>query len=113
MRKFNVNQVCNIRHAVNVENTATPSVAKKFKSSPSTIRRVASGDSYSDVPMPRAIPGFSGYLAYPNNKIWSVSRNRFLKPVTKGSSKTKYYNLKAGGQARRAIRADEVSSLIF
>lgn len=114
MRKFNTNQVCNIRHAVNIENTGATAVAKRYKSSPSTVRRVASGDSYSDVPMPKAIPGYSNYIAYPNNKIWSVSRNRFLKPTAKkGSYKTKYYNLRSGNGVRRSIRADEISSQLF
>jgi len=112
MRKFNTNQVCNIRHAVNIQATPATKVATRYKSSPSTVRRVASGQSYSDVPMPRAIPGFSNYLAYPDGRIWSVSRNRFIKPVAKGSSSTRYYNLTSNG-SRRSMRTDEVTNLIF
>jgi len=114
MRKFNTNQICDIRHAVNIENTSPTTVAKKYKSSPSTVRRVASGDSYSDIPMPKAIPGYSNYIAYPNNKIWSINRNKFLTPtVKKEDYKTKYFNLRSGNGVRRSIRANEVSSQLF
>lgn len=112
MRKFNVNQVCQIRHAVNVENTPATKVAQSYKASPSSVRRVASGQSYQDVPQARAIPGFPSYIAYPSGKVWSVNRNRFLKASRKGSSNTRYYNL-TSGNTRTSIRADEITNLLF
>lgn len=114
MRKFNKNQVCGIRHAVNIENKSAGEVATKYKSSPSTIRRIASGDTYSDVPMPRAILGNSNYIAYPNNKIWSANRNKFLRAsAKKSSSKSRYFNLRSVNGERRSIRTSEVSSMFF
>lgn len=114
MRKFNTNQVCGIRHAVNIENKSASAVATKYKSSPSTIRRVASGDTYSDVPMPRPILGNSNYIAYPNNKIWSSNRNKFLTAsAKKSSSKSRYFNLRSINGERRSIRTSEVSSMFF
>lgn len=94
-RRFNKNQVCSIRHSINVLGESATSVAQRYDASPSTVRRIASGDSYSDIPMARTIPGFSSYLAYPNGRVWSTSRNKYLKSVNKGNGT--YYNLRNGG----------------
>lgn len=112
MKRFNTNQVCNIRHQVNIQGTPATSVAKRLKASPSAVRRAASGQSYRDIPMPRPVPGFSNYLAYPDGRLWSMNRNQFIKPVQKGSSDTRYYNLRAGNN-RKSIRSDELANLVF
>lgn len=112
MKTFNVNQVCKIRHAVNVENVPVSALASRYRRSPSTVRRVASGQSYRDIPQARSIPGYSNYLAYPDGSVWSVSRGRFLTPSRKGSSNARYYNLKSNNQ-RTSIRADEITNIVF
>jgi len=109
-RRFSKNQVCRIRHSVNILNESASSVAQQYSVSPSTIRRIASGQSYSDIPMARSVPGFPSYLAYPDNRIWSTSRNKFLKSVQKGNGT--YYNL-WNGQNRQAIPRRGFEQRIF
>jgi len=109
-RRFTKNQVCSIRHAINVLGESPSSVAQRHSAAASTIRRIASGDSYSDIPVARSIPGFPSYLAYPNGRIWSTSRNKFLKSVQKGNGT--YYNL-WNGQNRQAIPRRGFEQRIF
>jgi len=99
-RRFNKNQVCTIRHSINVLNESASSVGARFGAAASTVRRIASGDSYSDIPMARSIPGFPSYIAYPNGRVWSTSRSKFLKSVNKGNGT--YFNLRNGSN-RQAI----------
>lgn len=94
-RRFNEKQICSIRHSINVLNESASTVAKRYSSSPSTIRRIASGDAYFDIPMARSIPGFPSYLAYPDGRVWSTSRSKFVKAVNKGDGRY-YYNLWSG-----------------
>jgi hypothetical protein len=114
MRRFNTNQVCRIRHAINVEGVAATTVAKRYNASPSSVRRIASGQTYSDVPQARSVPGFPNYMAYPDGRIWSSSRGRFIKATPKKSStpSVRYYNLRSNGN-RTAIRADRITSYVF
>jgi hypothetical protein len=111
-RRFNTNQVCRIRHAINVEGASASTVAKRYNASPSSVRRIASGQSYKDVPEARSIPGFPNYLAYPDGRVWSSARGRFIKPVAKGSSPTRYYNLTSNGN-RTSLRADRITNYVF
>jgi len=109
-RRFNKSQVCRIRHSVNILNESASSIAQHYSVSPSSIRRIASGQSYSDIPTARPVPGFPSYLAYPDNRIWSTSHNKFLKGVDKGNGQ--YYNLR-NGQNRQAIPRSSVQQRIF
>lgn len=109
MRKFNTNAVCEIRHAINVENRSKSEVSRKFKVSPSTVSDIAAGRSYRDIPMAKSIPGYNNYIAYPSGKVWSFNANRFIKPVQKSSvTKTRYFNL----NNRTNRRSIPVSSLL-
>jgi len=99
-RRFTKTQVCAIRHSINVLNESASSVAKRYSAASSTVNRIAMGGSYADIPMARPIPGFPSYLAYPNGKVWSTTRSKFLKSVNKGSGT--YYNL-WNGNDRQAI----------
>lgn len=112
MRKLTSTAVCNIRHAIMVEGQSSTSVAAKHSISPSTARAVARGDRYADIPSPCPIPQFENYLAYPNGKVWSTSSNRFIKATKKGTSNTKYYNLR-NGKSRRSIPSKLVVSEVF
>lgn len=112
MRKLTKTAVCNIRHAIQVENKSATEVARKYNVSPSTARAVARGERYTDIPFARPIPQFENYLAYPNGRVWSTTRGRFVKAVHKSTSKTKYYNLKNRG-ARRSIPVSTISSQLF
>lgn len=111
-RRFNTNQVCRIRHAVNVEGLPATTVAKRYNASPSSVRRIATGQSYKDVPQARSVPGFPNYMAYPDGRIWSSARGRFIKATAKGSSATRYYNLTSNGN-RTSIRADQITNYLF
>lgn len=109
-RRFTKNQVCSIRHSINVLNESASSVAQRYSAAPSTIRRIAAGDSYSDIPMARPVPGFPSYLAYPNARVWSTTRGKFLKSVNKGNGT--YYNL-WNGHNRQAIPRRGFEQRIF
>lgn len=112
MRKLSQTAVCNIRHAITVENRSASEVARKYSVSPSTVRAVARGDRYSDIPTAKPIPNFESYLAYPNGKVWSTSRNQFIKAAKKGSSNKKYYNLKNNGN-RLSVSTTSIISEVF
>lgn len=112
MRKLTKTAVCNIRHAILVENKPATQVASKYGVSPSTARAVARGERYSDIPQARPIPQFENYLAYPTGRVWSTTRNRFVKPVQKNTSKTKYFNLKNSG-VRRSVPVSSIAEEVF
>jgi transcriptional regulator with XRE-family HTH domain len=109
MRKFNVNTICNIRHAINIEGKSRSELARRYKVSSSTISDIVSGKTYQDVPTAKAIPGYSNYLAYPNGRVWSFNRNCFIKPMQKReSSKTRYITVRN----RDSQKAFQVSQLV-
>lgn len=113
MRKFTKTAICNIRHAINVENHTRSSIAQRYNVSPSTISDIASGRTYQDVPEAKAIPGFSNYLAYPNGKVWSFNTSRFVKPVQKNTaSKVRYINLH-NRNSRRSMQVSHLISSLF
>lgn len=110
MRKLTPTAVCNIRHAVLIEAKPATEVAKKHKVSPTTVRAIARGVRYRDVPQAQAIPQFENYLAYPDGRVWSETSQKFLKPRLKGSSRVKYYDLRNAGE-RKSIRVSSLKTL--
>jgi len=114
MRKFSDTQVNEIRHRVNVLGESRASVATRVNASRSAVSSVANYTTYRDVPAPRPIPGFSNnYLVYPNGKVWSYSRNHFLRETRKSSaSNTRYVNLR-NGFSRKSVRVNELVNTLF
>ena len=113
MRKLTENAVCNIRHAINIENQTRVEVARRHNVSPSTVSDVASGRTYRNVPEAKSVPGFSNYIVYPNGKVWSFSTNRFVKAVQKSpSTKTRYINLR-NRDTRRSMQVNKLVSSLF
>jgi len=115
-RKLSKSQVCTIRHKYLYEGVTSTELAKKYGLTPSTIRRIARGALYSDIPMPKRISvssSFRNYIAYPDNRIWSLSSKKFIKAGDKGrASNVKYYDLK-DGEYRITIRKSDVSKQFF
>ena len=112
MRTFNMTKVCNIRHAINVENRSRSEVAKQYSVAPSTISSIAAGKTYRDIPQAKSVPGFDNYIVYPTGQVWSNARNRFVKASPKRTgSKTRYVRLNNRNVTRSMAVQNLVSSL--
>jgi len=111
-RKFNTQQVCAIRHKYLYQGKSPTTLAKQYGVSPSTIRRIANNQFYSDIPAPEPIPGFYNYVALPDGRIWSTTSKKFIKATDKGNGNAKYYNLK-NGNCRMSIKKSEVKRLVW
>lgn len=112
MRKFQLDQIVDMRHRTIIMEEPIAEVAKEYKTSRSTVTRISRGETYKDIPNSKKIPGFPNYMVYPNGQVWSTTTNRFLAQTNKGRDGTAYYQLR-NGDARQSIKVDSLMEQLF
>jgi hypothetical protein len=86
-------------------------IAARFNVTRKTVYNIRNRNTWRNIPEPTRLQGFTGYRVYPDGRIYSESRQSFLKADTRGRTPT--VRLTANNGTRSTLPLEAVITAAF
>jgi len=101
---LSASEVLDIRRLHDEDGLNDAQLSRKYSVSRKTIYDIEQRRTWQNVPAPVAVKGFAGYKVYPDGRVFSVAKGKFLTQATRSTGPVVQLKTKAGNRTMVPVR---------